>query len=618
MHRTANVMPGRPTARRRRSPALLALVFGVFLAIIGITASFQTVLVSSYLSTASLNSVVGNDTRLVRVLVSGTLTPADLDAAGVSPERAAEIQAKLATIVAQEGGASGARDMLRAEVRAPDGRLLFSSDGRQLPLASDADFARAAAGSSIASIVPAPDPAFGTSQVLAEALPIMSDGVVRAVFVVNRDAVPILQGIESTRQEIVLITLTAALIVALVLYLVFRSAQGRLTRQTAALVEATRRDPLTGTLNHGALVMELAGLMESARATGGNVEIAVVDIDNFRLLNDTHGHAAGDRALVLVCTSLARVSPEGSIVGRYGPDEFLVISPATAAGLLQPALEQLRSDLCDVSLQFGDSEPLPLTVSAGICAYPLDAESVTALLSVSAMTLADAKSSGGDAVRIANALGAEPSFTKTFDVLQGLVIAVDTKDRYTKRHSEDVARYADFLADRMGVEPELRRAIHVSGLLHDVGKIGIPDAVLRKPAKLTADEYAAFQQHVALGDLIVRDLPSIDVVRAGVRYHHERWDGRGYLDALEGEQIPLIARILAVADAFSAMTTTRPYRKALSVEEAMRRLEDGAGTQFEERLVRAFVDGIQTAADPPLPNTDSWRARIWTPADQVA
>ena len=165
----------------------------------------------------------------------------------------------------------------------------------------------------------------------------------------------------------------------------------------------------------------------------------------------------------------------------------------------------------------------------------------------------------------------------SFDVLQGLVIAVDTKDRYTKRHSEDVARYALFLADRIGLDPELRRTLHLAGLLHDVGKIGIPDTILRKPGPLTPEEYDIVKQHVALGDMIVRDLPNIDLVRGGVRHHHERWDGHGYLDRLIGEEIPIIARILAVGDAFSAMTTTRPYRKALSVEEALRRLDRCGG-----------------------------------------
>ena len=115
--------------------------------------------------------------------------------------------------------------------------------------------------------------------------------------------------------------------------------------------------------------------------------------------------------------------------------------------------------------------------------------------------------------------------TAGFDVLQGLVIAVDTKDRYTKRHSEDVARYAMFLAERLGLTPDEIRTIGVAGLLHDVGKIGIPDQILRKPGRLTDAEYEVVQQHVALGDMIVRDLPDIESVRAGIRHHHERWDG---------------------------------------------------------------------------------------------
>ncbi len=195
---------------------------------------------------------------------------------------------------------------------------------------------------------------------------------------------------------------------------------------------------------------------------------------------------------------------------------------------------------------------------------------------------------------------------------------MDTKDRYTKRHSEDVARYATFLAERHGCAPELVATVRVAGLLHDVGKIGIPDAILRKPGALTEAEYDIVKQHVALGDLIVRDLPEVELVRAGVRHHHERWDGNGYLHRLAGEEIPLIARILAVADAFSAMTTTRPYRKALDVREALTRLGDAAGTQLDERLVITFVNGIETADDAPLPGSEAPPSGLWTPYRQVA
>jgi putative nucleotidyltransferase with HDIG domain len=197
-----------------------------------------------------------------------------------------------------------------------------------------------------------------------------------------------------------------------------------------------------------------------------------------------------------------------------------------------------------------------------------------------------------------------------------LIFAVDTKDRYTKQHSEDVARYGVFLARRLGLDPDEVATIRVAGLLHDVGKIGVPDHILRKPGTLTAAEYDVVKQHVALGDLIVRDLPDVEVIRAGVRHHHERWDGDGYLDRLAGEEIPLVARILAVGDAFSAMTTTRPYRKAMSISDALRRLEDAAGTQLEERLVTLFVEGIETADDAPLPGADVGSLRLWAPYHQ--
>ena len=239
-------------------------------------------------------------------------------------------------------------------------------------------------------------------------------------------------------------------------------------------------------------------------------------------------------------------------------------------------------------------------------------------MTMAALTLQEAKSSGGDAVRHAGIGMEAPAEARTFDVFQGLILAVDAKDRYTKRHSEDVARYGVFLAQQLGVSPELVATIRIAGLLHDVGKIGIPDQILRKPGRLTDDEFAVVKQHVMLGDLIVRDLPDIELIRLGVRHHHERWDGDGYLDRLAGDEIPLIARILAVGDAFSAMTTTRPYRKALDVREALTRLEDAAGTQLDERLVSAFVVRHRDRARRPAARRRRPDLGLWTPYRHVA
>ena len=374
-------------------------------------------------------------------------------------------------------------------------------------------------------------------------------------------------------------------------------------------------NPLTRLLNHGAAVAMLADLVETVRHHEGSVAVALIDVDNFTLLNDTQGHPAGDAVLCGVADLLDEVQLQPWVAARYGPDEFLLVEKGATAAELEQRVADIRARLFDVTVQFGDSERLPVTVSVGIAALPEHAASVTELLSQATVALQEAKASGGDSVRTVAARRAR-SVSGSFDVLQGLVIAVDTKDRYTKRHSEDVARYAVFLATQLGLDKDTIATVRVSGLLHDIGKIGIPDSQLRKPSKLSAQEFDVFKQHVALGDAIVRDIPNLEAVRAGIRHHHERWDGRGYLEGLEGQEIPIIGRIMAVADAFSAMTTTRPYRKALPVEEAIKRLGDAAGTQLEEDLVVAFIQGLETAPDAPMPGDDT--SRIWRPARRVA
>ena len=600
-----------------RRPVVLLLVYGIFLMIVGVTATAQAVMVSAQFSTNTLNSIVSTDTTVVRSFVTSFVSPDDFAAGALPGERQAIIERQLGTLVAPQ-------TILRVEVRRPDGTVIFADDpslrGAVAPASSA--FARATTGeTAVVDMVDvaasdATGPALASSTVVREYFPLRLDGTVVGIVGVWRDAVPILAQLDEVRRNIVIVTLSAALVAAFVLFLVFRSAQGRITRQTQALFDSTQRDPLTGTLNHGALVDAVARHVDGARTEGTAFAVAMVDIDNFRLLNETYGHAAGDRALQTIVELFGRDLPPGVILGRYGPDELLLLAPAAEINALGVQLEGARTALADHALQFDSSERLPLTVSVGFCTFPDHGESVTELLTTTALTLQEAKASGGDAIRFAGQDAAPEPETRTFDVFQGLIFAVDTKDRYTKRHSGDVARYSVFLAERMGAEPEFIQTIRVAGLLHDVGKIGIPDHILRKPGKLTSEEYEIVQQHVVLGDMIVRDLPDVELIRAGVRHHHERWDGTGYVDRLAGVDIPLIARMLAVSDAFSAMTTTRPYRKALDVGEALRRLEDAAGTQLDEELVIAFVHGIETVEGAPLPGMDA--PRLWTPYASVA
>ena len=595
---------------------LLALVFGVVLVLVGVTASALVAVASGNLRKATLSGVVTRDASLVELFVNGNLRSNDLDPDGPTAARVAELSRLLGSLSVRDG-------IMRVEIRDLDGRVVTSSEPEVIGRATgdSSGMQRAADGDPDATLIEAAQPLAtvelaNADGAMQEFLPIVNQqGDVIAVVAMWRDAGELLASLETTSREIMLVTLVAGVLLSALLLSVFRAAQVRLTRQHRQIMDATRRDALTGLLNHGTIVALLAEEVESARDAKRQIGVALVDVDNFRLFNDTHGHDAADMVLLRVAEQVAAEGPRGH-VARYGPDEFLVVQPGADIEAVLAMVERIRKQLEAETVQFGESDRLPISVSVGISAYPEHATSVTDLLSAAAVALAEAKAGGGDAVRVAQVGEEEGVASGSFDVLQGLVIAVDTKDRYTKRHSEDVARYAVFLAERLGLDEEMQGTIHLAGLLHDIGKIGIPDVVLRKPSKLSDAEFAMFQQHVALGDAIVRDVPNVEMVRAGIRHHHERWDGEGYLDHLEGEGIPLIGRILAVADAYSAMTTTRPYRKALAIQEALKRLGDAAGSQLQEELVTAFITGIETAADAPMPGEET--PRIWRPQTKVA
>jgi diguanylate cyclase (GGDEF)-like protein/putative nucleotidyltransferase with HDIG domain len=586
------------------------LVYGVLLVVVGATASGLAMLVSADAQTMMLNASVNTDASLVRSFVNLVgMRPSDVDPSLPDPSRTEALDRGL-RVLTQSG------QLIRIAILTPDGRILaMSGITPKISEPVTPGMAASIQGQTVsADIVARPDsldPGSAGPSIVREYVPILLDGQVKAVVEVWRDAGPILSQLEDTRFTVVAVTLGAATICAILLYLIFRSAQGRLGRQAKQLLEASRHDPLTGALNHGAIVEELTRLMARAEPDRSAVGLALVDIDNFKALNDTYSHQAGDQVILDVFRLLQAWLPPSSVLGRYGPDEFLVITEGSGALHLEHAMESVRTAAAELTFTFESSERLPVNISAGLCFSPTNGESVTSLLSVAARTLDEARVSGGDTVRVAEAGRAVSRSDQTFNVLQSLVIAVDTKDHYTRRHSEDVARYADFIAELMGLDRDFRQALRAAGLLHDIGKIGIPDVMLRKPGRLTYEEAENFRQHVSLGDMIVRDLDHLPIIKAGIRYHHERWDGKGYLEGLAGEGIPLVARILAVGDAFSAMTTTRPYRKALPLQEAFTRLGDAAGSQLDETIVKIFLDGFEAAENPPLPGTAS-APRPWT------
>lgn len=182
----------------------------------------------------------------------------------------------------------------------------------------------------------------------------------------------------------------------------------------------------------------------------------------------------------------------------------------------------------------------------------------------------------------------------TTQTITAIANALDAKDAYTEGHAERVSAYSAHIAEKLGMSEEEVRNIRFVALFHDIGKIGVPDSVLNKPGRLSDDEYGQMKQHTVVGGEIIKDLDMIPGVFVGARYHHERYDGTGYPDGLKGEKIPYIARIIAVADAYDAMTTNRIYRSRLTNEQALSELENGKGTQFDPDAVGALIDMLRT------------------------
>jgi HD-GYP domain-containing protein (c-di-GMP phosphodiesterase class II) len=174
-----------------------------------------------------------------------------------------------------------------------------------------------------------------------------------------------------------------------------------------------------------------------------------------------------------------------------------------------------------------------------------------------------------------------------------LAAAIDAKDPYTRGHSERVGRYSVAIGKNLGLPEKEMRNLRVSALLHDVGKIGIDDRILRKPGALSEDEFEVMKQHPAKGAAIMSGVAQLIDIIPGMKYHHEKWSGGGYPDGLEGEQIPMQARIVAIADTFDAMTTNRPYQKAMELNYVVEKIRSFAGTRFDPRVVEAFVQAVK-------------------------
>jgi len=363
--------------------------------------------------------------------------------------------------------------------------------------------------------------------------------------------------------------------------------------QKRLLEEALERadhDPLTALLNHRAFHKRLDEEADRAQRAGSALAVALLDIDNFKFFNDVYGHKVGDDVLCLVADALRNSSRSYDVLARFGGDEFAVLMPCHAEETSASLAAQLNKRLAGVSYRLPNHDiSIPLGLSLGVAVFPGDGPGRAEVLETADDRLRRSKTGGdedGYAERVRNDM---THAREGFSMLDALVTAVDNKDRYTRRHSEDVMRYSVQIAQQLGLDADMLRVIEVAALIHDVGKIGVPDSILRKPGQLSDDEFAAIRQHPIMGAVIAESVPGFEGTLDAIRHHHERWDGKGYPGGLVGAAIPFVARLMAVADSYSAMTTDRPYRKGMAQEKALSILREGAGVQWDPQCVDAFL-----------------------------
>jgi diguanylate cyclase (GGDEF)-like protein len=352
-------------------------------------------------------------------------------------------------------------------------------------------------------------------------------------------------------------------------------------------------DPLTGLGNHRHFHERLARELEHALRYGRTLAVCLVDVDDFKRINDRFGHPAGDRVLSIVA---ARLRQTGEAF-RLGGDEFVVLLPGYEASEARTAAESIIDRISAIDLEHMGE----ITVSAGIAVAPDHATDRDELLRLVDSALYWAKEYGknqartyrSDAVELAELkrLASGGDRAARLRAAASLARAVDARDVYTGFHSQRVSQLAGRIAARLGLDREQIELTRLAASLHDLGKLALPEELLRKPAPLTDPERLVLERHPQIGYRMLDSL-GVDPVADWVLHHHERWDGAGYPDQLAAEDIPLGARIIFVADAYDAMTSDRLYRGRRSPEEALAELRACAGTQFDPAVVEALEEEL--------------------------
>ena len=368
--------------------------------------------------------------------------------------------------------------------------------------------------------------------------------------------------------------------------------------QLYARAEAKARiDELTGLLNRRTLDEMIDDEISRHSRYGGVFSLAILDLDSFKTYNDTYGHPEGDILLRQVGQVIKGAIRTADRAFRYGGDEFAILLPQTSIDDALQVTERVR-DRISSDINSGD---IRVTASIGLANWPDDGVSHTDIIAAADVTLYRAKRSGGN--QSFYTLGSlsplqfidsnKPVETsidkKTLGIVHALAETIDNRSYCNCDHSKKVAEYALELGKALKLKSIDMSRLEISALLRDIGKVGISDDVLKKTDQLTPEEWEIIKTHPQLGATIAERVPQLSSCVDAICYHHEWYDGSGYPNGLKGESIPLEARILAVADAFAAMTSERPYASTLTHEEALKEIHKGAGKQFDPELAEIFI-----------------------------